>query len=164
MAGFDAGNVVEAMDWDFTKYKAGKGTVPEPSDVELERFLRKYRVLVTSVMQAAGVEIIVRDNEMIELKPDGVTRTQALTMPEAIKLMGEIDLEKVEESSSYKISDAMLDLVVTITKGKPSKQQLLKLPNRIRGAFFGWLIGQLTNPDFGPAVDTSPSLALVNGG
>lgn len=164
MATFDAGNVVEAMDWDFTKYKAGRGTVPEPSDVEIERFLRKYRVLVTSVMQAAGTEIVVRDNQTIELKSDGVTSTPILTLVEATKAMAEIDLESVESSASYKVSEAMLDLVVTITKGKPSKQQLQKLPNRVRGAFFGWLIGQLTNPDFGPAVDTKPSLALVNDG
>lgn len=164
MATFDAGNVVEAMDWDFTKYKAGKGTVPEPSDVEIERFLRKYRMLVTSVMQSAGAEIIVRDNQTIELKDDGVTATPILSLADATAAMGQIDLESVESSAAYKISEAMLDLIVTITKGKPSRHQLQKLPNRVRGAFYGWVIGQLTNPDFGPAVDTKPSLALVNGG
>lgn len=165
MAGFDAGEVIEPMDWDFTRYKAGKGTVPEPSDVETERFLRKWRLLVVQVVSAAEIaanEMI--DQEIEQRKQEALARVEGKpikvpTIAEALELMKQVDVS----DTAPEIADAMADLVSKFCKNKPSKAQLLKLPNRIRGAFYGWLIGQVTNPEFS-AVVTKPTLSLVNGG
>lgn len=161
MAGFDAGNVVEPMDWDFTKFGGGKGTIPEPSDVEMERFLRKYRTLMGAVRDEALASVEQAEQEA-KAEAEGARR--GVTLEEARQLMAEIDLTDEGSEFARRVSEQMLDIVVGITKGSPSREQISALPNRIRGAFFGWLVGQLTDPDFVQAADTRPSLSLVNGG
>lgn len=164
MAGFDAGSAVEPMDWDFSKFGAGKGTIPEPSDVEIEKFMRKYQVLATQVMRSAEVQTNEELRELVEQRAkeaDPNNPTAPLTVAESLEVMKTVDLSGVKATE---ISDAMLELVLTVTKGMPGREQILALPNRIRGAFYGWLIGQLTNPDFSVAAGTRPSLSLVNGG
>jgi hypothetical protein len=164
MAGFDAGSAVEPMDWDFSRFGAGKGTVPEPSDVEIERFMRKYQVLATQVMASAEIQTNSELQELIERKAqeaDPGSPVKPLTVAESLEVFQQVDLSGVRATE---IADAMLELALTITKGSPSREQLEALPNRIRGAFYGWLIGQLTNPDFSVAAGTRPSLSLVNGG
>lgn len=165
MATFDAASAVEPMDWNFEKYGAGKGTVPEPSDIEIERFMRKYRVLSSEVLRSAEISANKELQEMVDRRlkeNDPDDPTEVLTVQESIEVMRQIDFAGDEKAPE--IAEAMLDLVVTITKGSPNKQQLLALPNRVRGAFYGWLIGQLTNPDFSAAAGMRPSLSLVNGG
>lgn len=158
MAGFDAGNAVEPMDWDFTKFGGGKGTIAEPSDVEMERFLRKYRTLMGAVRDEALASLKQSEEESVAAERSPVT------LEEAKQLMAEIDLTEEQSEFARRISEQMLDIVCSITKDSPSREQIGKLPNRIRGAFYGWLVGQLTDPDFVQAADTRPSLSLVNGG
>jgi hypothetical protein len=164
MAAFDAGSAVAPMDWDFSKFGAGKGTVPEPSDIEIERFMKKYRILATQVLAASEDQTnlqITRDIEQrTQAAEDG--RTTYLTVAQSLEVMNQVDVSG--EDVSPEISDAMVELVLTITKGSPGKDQILALPNRVRGAFYGWLIGELTNPDFSVTAGTTPSLSLVNGG
>lgn len=164
MAAFDAGTALDPMDWDFSKYDAGTGTVPEPSDVEIERFLKKYRVMATSVMQNAAAQLDQQMRDDIKKRAKVVEdqeNAQVLSLDDALEVMKQVDITAADVSPA--IVNAMADLVVTITKGSPSKEQLLKLPNRVRGAFYGWLIGQLTDPEFSAAA-TRPALSLVNGG
>lgn len=170
MAKFNAEECVEAMEWDFTKYGGGKGVIPEPSDLQMERFLRKYTILVTQAAQAAATRTIEVDQGILDrlqdaeepiLNEDGTPKMRVLTLEQAIEVMKQIDV--VGTDTSPAISEAMLDLMCTITKNSPSKAQIKKLPNRPRGAFFGWLMGQLTNPEYSAAV-TRPALSLVTGG
>lgn len=164
MVAFDAGSAVAPMDWDFSKFGAGTGTVPEPSDVEIERFMKKYQILVTQVVAAAedrtNLAISSEIEQRIKAIEDG--RTTYLSLEESLEIMRGVDISG--DDVAPEISDAMLNLVLTITKGSPSKEQLLALPNRIRGAFYGWLVGELTNPDFAVAAGTKNSLAHLNGG
>lgn len=158
--GFDAESVVEPMDWNFSKFGAGKGTIPEPSDIEVERFLKKYQVLISQTLRSAERRAIEQlDTAINEAAGD---EDRLLTLEESVAVMGRIDSNELISSSEA--SDALLELFATITKGQPSKEQMLALPHRIRAAFYGWVMGQLTNPDFSAAVATKPSLALVNGG
>lgn len=161
MAGFDAGSAVEPMDWDFSKFGAGKGTVPEPSDVEIDRFMRQYQVLATQVIRSAEAQTNQQLQELIERRAkedDPDSPEKPLTLEQSVEVMKQVDL-----GNSAEIANAMLDLIITITKGQPSREQLMALPHRVRGAFYGWLIGQLTNPDFSVAAGTRPSLSLVSG-
>lgn len=172
MAAFNAETVVEPMDWDFTKYGGGKGTIPEPSDIEVERFLKKYQLLVTQTLMAAQIKAADQLDGVIEQerakrpKPDGEQAedepAKLLTLQESIEVMSRIDSDEL--LSSPEAAEALVGLFASICKGSPSKDQILLLPHRIRGAFYGWVMGQLTNPDFSAAVGTRPSLSLVNGG
>jgi hypothetical protein len=162
MSGFDAGNVVLAMDWDFSKFGAGKGTVPEPSDVKIERFLRKYRVIANQALNAAGSAIVLEDDPKLLQDEEGNPKIP--TLADAIAVMKQIDLEDDGTMQSRQVAEQMLDLFDWFCDGKPGRGQLQQLPNRIRAAFYGWVVGQVTNPDFGPAADTKPLLNLVNGG
>lgn len=157
MAAFDAGNIVAAMDWDFSKFGAGKGTIPEPSDIEMERFLRNYTKLMTSFSAAAIGSVSPKNGE----DGEDSDKPKILSLDEAIELMKSVDI--TADYVSPKISEAMLELVLQITKGSPNREQIVSLPQRIRGAFYGWLLGQLTSPDFIPAAGTKPSLSLVSG-
>lgn len=165
MVAFDAGSAVEPMDWDFSKFGAGSGTIPEPSDVEIERFMRKYQILTTQVLRSANAKTNEQVDGLIKQwaeEEDPNNPREILTVEQSMELMERIDLAGSEVAPE--ISEAMLELVLTITKGSPSREQILSLPNRVRGAFYGWLFGQLTDPDFSVAVGTKPSLSLVNGG
>lgn len=165
MAGFDAASAVAPMDWDFSKFGGGSGTVPEPSDVEIERFMRKYQILTTQVLRSANVRTNKQVDELLEQwaeEDDPDNPRQVFSVQQSIEIMKQVDLSGAEVAPE--ISEAMLGLILTITKGSPSREQLLVLPNRVRGAFYGWLIGELTNPDFSVAAGTKPSLSLVNGG
>jgi hypothetical protein len=161
MAGFDAGSIVEPMNWDFSKFGGGSGTVPEPSDAEVERFLKKYQVLVTQTLRTAELNAAQQLDDAIS-KAAGTDESRLLTLQESISVMSQIDSGELASSSDA--VDALVDLFASICKGSPSKEQLMSLPHRIRAAFYGWLMGQLTNPDFSAAADTKSSPVHANGG
>lgn len=160
MAKFVAESAVEEMAWNFTKYGGGEGVIPEPSDLAIERFLRKFNIIITQVSRSAANKAAEADAELM-IRTDDQGKERLLTFEESIEVLKKIDVS--ETNTSPEVSDAMLDLVANLTKGNPTKAQIKKLPNRVRGAFYGWLIGQLTNPEYSAAV-TRPSLSLVNGG
>lgn len=159
--GFNAESVVEPMDWDFTKYGAGKGTIPEPSDREVERFLKKYQVLISQTLRSAELRAAEQLDEAIS-EAAGGDEKRLLTLAESVAVMSRIDSDEL--LSGPEAAEALVGLFASITKGQPSKEQMMQLPHRIRGAFYGWVMGQLTNPDFSAAAGSRPSLALVNGG
>jgi hypothetical protein len=138
MPGFDSGTVVDPLDWDFTAHGAGKGTVPEPSEKRLNKFLTDLTVAQQGAQEAlAGVTAAGNDPEKmlaaIAELPDGAlpSVTSVLTKPYA-ELCG----------------------------GSPTLAQLNKLPPRVRLAFFAWLGGEL-NPEAGSAA-SPPALRSVS--
>lgn len=121
MPSFDAGAVVEPLAWDFTAFKAGKGVVPEPSDELIAVFAR-------GMMSAAQKEGTA---ELKALAEAGDDLEKALA---AIAAMPEDVLSS---------SKAMIPPYASLCDGSPSAEQLVKLPPRVRYAFFMWLAGEL---------------------
>jgi hypothetical protein len=149
--GFDAGNAVEPLDYDFTKYVSGaKGTIPEPSDLALTRFARHFKQLMTAIVQE-GTKVVAAESD---------AQPSELTLEEALTAMSDPDLG---DDKVAMVTTKMSEIVAELSQGQPSVEQMVQLPERIRGAFFAWLMRELFAPE-GVAVDTKPSLRVVAGG
>ena len=138
MPGFDAGTVVEPLDWDFTAFGAGKGTVPEPSDARLGTFIR-------DVMKA-------QSTESASLAP----LTEAGDDPEKVLAA----IAALPEDVLPGATKAMIKPYAALCDGSPTEAQLGKLPPRVRVAFFSWLAGEL-RPE-ASAGDSKPALKAVS--
>lgn len=138
MPAFDSGTVVEPLEWDFTKYNAGTGTVPEPSEKRLEKFITDLAVAqAKNATVMAGVE-------------------EAGTDPE--KLLAAI--AALPEGQLPSVLSVLTKPYADLCGGSPTLAQLTKLPPRVRLAFFGWLGGEF-NPEAGGAA-SRPALRSVS--
>jgi uncharacterized protein YgbK (DUF1537 family) len=140
MPGFDAGAVVEALDYDFTYFHKidpehyailahAKGTVPEPSDEMVQRLQKR--------MSEATADMI----------PDGVDPEDRVAMIKAMAAMPEDKFQKSEAG--------ILDALAELTAGNPTREQLNILPFRVKRKFIQWLTKQLMDPE-PSAVGTTP--------
>lgn len=151
MRGFDAGKQI-GLDYNFTTLpidpddeaaqilKDVKGTVPEPSQKKLEKFIEALRTIATDQSVSS----------VLNLGPDA---SQA-EMLEALSALSEEDMERT--------SGAMTEALIEVCSGSPSKEQIEAMPMRLRGAFLGWLAGELVGPTQ-PTPASTPSLAGANG-
>jgi hypothetical protein len=149
---FNAGEVLPDLDWDFTKFGQGSGTTPEPSARQLRVYRKEFQSLMTAARGSLAneVEARIKAVERGEV-PDVISLDQALAD------MGQFS---GDEPVVEAMEDTLCEMVAKVCSNTPSKEQLLGLPMRIRLAFFGWLNGQLLDPNFVPTV-TSRSLELV---
>jgi len=122
---FDAGAVVEELEWDFTKFGAGSGVIPEPTDKEFQRYQKKVRDIVGNSGLTEVAEVATKLQSGVHVDTS-----------ELLAAMGGLPEDVFE-----KIEDALLDAVAEFTKDSPSRAQLEKLPMRPRQAFYGWLMG-----------------------
>jgi hypothetical protein len=131
---FDAGDVLESLDWDFTKAGVkAKGTVPEPSDAAIGRFLDGLKTLYAELQGVVATD----------LGPDAT--------PDQM-------LEALSSVSGDNFVKAMADtagLFAELCGSKPSKEQLLALPLRVRAHFYGWVQAEVVNPEVGPDAGTA---------
>jgi hypothetical protein len=144
MPTFDAGDVVESLDWDFTKAGVkAKGTIPEPTDAQIGDFLDGLKKLYTDV-QGSGLAPEIQEHATPE------------QMMEALAgVTGEAYVEFMA-----KIAGLFADLC----SGKPGKDNLLALPMRVRVKFYGWVQSEVVSPEAGTgggmaAVRALPSAA-----
>jgi hypothetical protein len=138
MPGFDAGTVVEPLDWDFTAFKAGKGTVPEPSDERLGKFLRD--VMAAQSSESASLAPLTEAGDDTEKLLAAIAALPEDALPGATK--------------------AMIKPYADLCDGSPTEDQLTKLPPRVRVAFFSWLAGEL-RPEASSA-GSKPALRSVS--
>jgi hypothetical protein len=134
MAGFDAGAVVEPLDWDFTKITKDpkdKGTVPEPTDRQIEAMFKDVAKLAKELSAKAGLN-------------SGEATPEQLMIAMA-------DLPDDVEIGFSDMLDGMSKIFGKLCKNQPSKTQLDKLPMRIRMRFFIWLAQELRPENFGSA-------------
>jgi len=154
VSGFDAGAEVDPLDYDFTTIKAipddvreilkdAKGTIPEPSNERVNKFLRKQRTKLESV----GIKV-----------EDFDPNDQQKSMTAIAKSLSTASAEDID-----KVALEMVDAFAELCDGTPSREQIAALPQRIQSAFFGWLMGKLTSPE-SAAGGTKPSLAVVRAG
>jgi len=136
--GFDAGNAVEPLDFDFSAFVEDcKGTIPEPSQGALERFFDATREIGTQ----AGVAALEQASSASEVA--GALATASEDVLDAL-------------------TDKLVVAVADLCSGTPSLEQIQQLPFRVRQAFIDWLLGEITDPTkLNPA--SRDSLAHSNG-
>lgn len=137
MAGFDAGNVVAPLDWDFTAFGGGRGRVPEPTDGQIRAFRRALLDLARTLAPGADVA----------------------TAHDAVQTVAAADADALE-----RVEDQWEAAVVDLCQGSPSREDLARLPARVKAAFFGWVTGELVTDPTGstPGMRRSPA-AGTNG-
>jgi hypothetical protein len=122
---FDDSTIGGELAYDFTKWNGPKGTVPEPPRFAVNRLLRK----VDETFKDLGLK---DTDDTSELGVDDVADT-----------MNKID----DEEKFVKLQEALLDALAELCDGNPSREVLEALPYRPFQGFFGYLIGNLTNPE-----------------
>lgn len=160
MPRFDAAHI-ESLDYDLTKYagemKGAKGTIPEPSEMQLEEFFafmekesREARREMRRELD--GLDEDFEDDEDEDAESDS----------------GELDRDDPEE-----LQDALDEAVKNRTKaiaaaaklcsGEPPEEVLDTLPMRPFRAFTVWLIRELSDPEGIGATGGSTQGAEANG-
>lgn len=139
MPKFDASTIGGDIEYDFSKWGGPSGVVPEPPRNAVSKMMRQ--------ISAAFKEYGLRDDNADDdsLTPDDVAKTMS-------------DAEDDEETFE-KLSVTLLDAVAGVCGGSPSREVLDALPYRPFMGFFGYLIGNLTNPE-GSRSGTSNSRRL----
>lgn len=128
MPSFDAGAVVEALDWDFTKAGVkAKGAVPEPTDAAIGRFLDGLKKLYAEAQKSLTAEL-----------PADASPDQMLDA-----------LNQLSGDSFVKFMADTAGLFAELCSNKPDKETLLALPLRVRVAFYGWIQGEVISPEAG---------------
>lgn len=137
MSSFDAGNIVEPLDYDFTKFGGRKAEIPEPDE---ELVIEMYAEMDALTKEVAASFVELPEN------------------PSAQDLVGALNL--VTMSEAYKpMLEGMTKIYAKLCSGSPSEDELKQLPPRIRGLFFQWMAQQM-RPELS-AVDTKPALKLT---
>lgn len=136
---FTAGDEVEDLAYDFTKYipgAAATGEIPEPSSKQIARFFSKMAQTARDMMDTSTFD------------PDNPA-----------ELLHALD--SLDEAQFTKMNDGMVAAYAHLCGNTPSEATLKKLPWRVQQAFFGWVQGHfLPNLSTGA---TSPSAADQNG-
>ena len=126
MAGFDAGNVVEPLDYTLKPHVDKSGTVKEPTDQQIAAYL-------------AGVQKLVRDfrGKLPDAMIAGGGDVGAMLTA----------VEDMDPEVAVKFNEELAALAAALCSGEPSQEDILAVPPRIRGKFMVWLQGEVMNPE-----------------
>lgn len=117
MPKFDASRAVTVLDYDFNKFGAGKGITPEPSDAQIFRY--------SKLMADLGAELGISETDPKKIAEFAASITEEDMMEQALK---------------------QAEITAELCSDQPSRDDLMKLPPRVRAAFYGWLSEHL-NPE-----------------
>src|ERR1700735_4679282 len=111
--GFDAGDAVTPLDWDFTKFGAGQGTSPEPSDVMIERYKRQQMRIATAVIEQVTLTKAQTDRDDKEVQiVDVVPLKEAMAAISSIN--GDSELNRVAMQQIAEIVSTVLGNCPTV--------------------------------------------------
>jgi hypothetical protein len=141
MPEFNADSIGGDIKYNFEKWGGPKGIVPEPTRAQVNNLMKA----VTMAFKDAGLAPNTEEGEV--LSPDQVADT----------------MNKVEDPEMFeKLTTVLLDCLAEVCGGSPSREVLEALPYRPFQGFFGYLIGNLTNPESSaPGTNSSPRLRSV---
>ena len=126
---FDAGTVVEPLDFTLKPFVDCTGRVPEPTDKLIADFLKGLQGMAKEFQGKAGFDL-------------DETASPAELMDK---------LNELEISSITDLLAGLTKLVAALCGGKPTEAELLDLPPRHRMKFFEWIQGEVISPEAGPA-------------
>src|ERR1700681_4584695 len=127
MAGFDAGAVVDPLDYTFLPDVNVHGVIKEPSDKVIATYMRDVKQLVSSLKDK---------------------------LPEALLTGGDIDITQMFAAADDLDPDVVVNfhtemagLFAKLCSGEPSKTDILGLPIRKRVMFYAWLLREVMSPE-----------------
>lgn len=161
--GFNAAAEVEPLDFTFKPYYDYEGTITEPSDAAVNRFLKRWWKMVAEVQRIAVARVIEQstgkpptDEELAE-----AAAKAPKTVGEALDAMVTLDgQDENGKSDGELLADRMCTLIEELSAGSIKADRMLQVPYRPRAAFIGWLVGELTDQEKGTA-GSSTSLTRV---
>lgn len=125
--GFNAETAVSKLDWDFTTFVPdAKGVTPEPSVDQAEAFL--------SAMRDLAAEADADDDT-------GEGDRPVLSDQEALAKFEGMSSEKMRA-----LSEKLIGAFADVCSNNPTREQITALPYRQQQAFFGYIYGQILNP------------------
>ena len=127
MAAFNAGTVVEGLDWTFEPFVRASGTIQEPTDAQVAQYMKDIKAI------AAEVKAKVPD------APDG---GDLVDLTDAV---ADLDLDSIAD-----LTGKMAGIVAALCSGDPSAETILALPPRRRTMFYGWLQQEVMSPEAAP--------------
>src|ERR1044072_7518102 len=127
MPKFDAGTAVEKLEYDFSHYKGPVGVTPQPSDHAFKKFSAKQSKIM---IDADRIE-----KEMAEAEKSGT--------------LSEEKLDEFQRRGD-ELSEKMSKTVAELCQDQPSKDDVDKLPYRVKMAYMKHLMSQ-----FAPEGETS---------
>lgn len=158
MAKFDAGTAVETLDYDFTAFGGGEGTISEPTTGQVNGFFKDMKKMIKEVKalqkQAKGLEAVDLEEDLTD---EQVAETMG-KMDEAEAGADQFQHRTIEAlarlcGASWEVNEADPE-DRTLVGGSPSMEQLQTLPYRHLQAFSEWLMGEIrpkkTTPGTGP--------------
>lgn len=133
MPKFNAADVVESLEWDFTACGVKhKGVTPEPSDKQIGAFLD-------------GLKRLFEDSQ--DLLPSDLENPTPEQMLEAMSAVtGDAFVELMAETAG---------LFAELCSNSPSKLQLLDIPMRVRVHFYAYIQNEVINPEVGTGAGTA---------
>jgi len=138
LAGFNAATVVEALDWTFEPFvKKAKGTVKEPTDDQIVKFLSDVKALVARLHEKAEADVKSRD---------------PADLVDAI--------EELDPSVVGEFHQELAGIFAALCSGEPTREQILAVPMRIRVVFYGWLRQEVMNPEAAPGAGNAQVTTL----
>jgi hypothetical protein len=148
--GFKVTDYVDPLDYDFNPLFDYSGTITEPSDDDISKFLRKWYKLVAS-MRAVTVAAIHSATNEVQAEEQSDDKP-VITTDQAIEAMTSIDWKAVDDETDQSPSTLaarhtltqMCRIVEDLAHGSIRADKLEQVPMRARGVFFGWLVGELT--------------------
>jgi hypothetical protein len=147
MAGFSAGDVVEPLIYDFTNTKVPikgledcKGTIPEPTPLQVEKFLSASRKeAIRSRLEAR--ELGFTDEDM--------TPEQILEA-----------LDRIDPARTAAARKRNAQILSELCSGEVTTAQLLKLPHRLLREFGNWVTTEVLSPEAGAGGTNAQVLPL----
>jgi hypothetical protein len=113
--------VVEGVEYDFEQYGGkGKGTIPEPSDADVERFQERM-LAFTEETGIRGLDDLIK--KLSGMEPDE-RKSYA----------------RDQETRAY-------EMYAEFCKNSPSVEEIKSVPPRIRRAFFHYVQQEFFNPN-----------------
>jgi hypothetical protein len=138
MAGFDAGTVVEPLDYKFEAFAPGcNGRISEPTDDQIVKFLTDIKELVTRLHKEAEASVASRD---------------PADLVDAI--------EELDPSVVGEFHQELAGIFAGLCSDTPSREAILRLPMRVRVVFYGWLREQVMNPEAAPGAGNAQVTTL----
>lgn len=177
--GFDAADVVEALDYDLSKAGGPKGTVPEPTDGAVRRWSKAMQRQAIEAQpdvdwdkatpaQIAQAVMSLDTDKLADEGLDAYAELCGATRPSRKRPARPAPLAEGADDAARADHEARMveweaDLIAwhgEWSGGSPTREQMAALPYRIQRAFFGWLTGEISGPEGRPAA-TKPSLEVV---
>lgn len=122
MAGFDSSKAVEEMTYDFSAHGGPVGSIPEPSQGQVETFFERIE----------GAGKLVRSIETQAKKVDNDD-------DEAVEQF----LENLPRDKIKAVQDEMSVWVADLCSNSPDVEAVRALPYRVFAAFTAWLSGEI---------------------